>query len=584
MQPRFLRYSGAVRDRSERAHALLASLLLLACGGEEPERPRGAADPTPVTEPVETPHTDPTTASEPPPAPPPSVLERRGPYLADVGRDCDGFPHLALTTLPGLCVGIVLHGEHEVIRSTPGRFRPRAILQDPAREGVMWLVDAGARRSRAGRLWRLIEREGAWTPEVVVDRLDRPHGIRLGPDGWIYVGEVQRIVRLDPRAEDPASTVERVIGDLPTAMPGREIRFHPLKSFVFTPEWHVVLNMGSATDRCLESLPEDRCHDEVEHTAALWRFRYLGERRWSDTPEHIAHGLRNSVALAAHPSGTILQGENGSDFREVDRPHEELNVIEDGRHYGWPYCYDRTDRDPEWAHSSFSCDPRANATYAPPRVLLPSHGAPLGMLYYEGERMPELRGKLLIALHGYRDPGHRVLLFDVDARGIPAEDARYRELIAGWEPSERGPRGSPVEMTVARDGSLWIIEDTNGTVLRLSRDAWAASRVAGSATSAAEELVADATFVQLHRDVLLPRCSACHDHLSGDATSALRGMQRQGWLTIEDGRARMWDRVRPGAERSMPPNGMPASDRAAIQRWLDARQASSTAGTPTNSP
>jgi glucose/arabinose dehydrogenase len=507
------------------------------------------------------------------PRPPPSVLEPRGPYLADVGRDCDGLPRLALTTLPGRCVGIALHAEVPAIAEARGRFRPRTIVQDPERDDVMWVVDAGARRARAGRLFRMSAREGEWTAEVVLDRLDRPHGLRLGPDGWLYIGEVQRVIRVDPRAADPSATVERIIDELPIALPTRSVRFHPLTSFVFTPSWDVVLNMGSGTDRCLESLPADRCHDEDEHTAALWRYRYLGERRWAREPEHLAHGLRNSVALVAHASGTILQGENGSDFAEADRPHEELNVIEAGRHYGWPYCYDRTERDPAWTHSSFGCDPRRNPTYAPPHLLLPAHGAPLGMMYYEGTRLPELSGKLLIALHGHREGGHRVLVLDVGADGVPAADAQPREVIAGWAPTEAGPRGAPVDMTTARDGSVWLVEDTNGTVLRLSSDAYAASteRERPSEAPAPE---ADATFAALHRDVLRPRCSACHDHLAGDATSALRGLTREGWLTLEEGEPRMWQRVRDGAERPMPPDGaLPRSERAAMRRWLDARAA-----------
>ena len=51
--------------------------------------------------------------------------------------------------------------------------------------------------------------------------------------------------------------------------------------------------------------------------------------------------------------------------------------------------------------------------------LLPPHGAPLSMLYYDGAMFPQLRGKLLIALHGYRPAGARIAAFTVDRRGIP---------------------------------------------------------------------------------------------------------------------------------------------------------------------
>ncbi len=553
---------GASEPTSERHEAV-----------ERTQRPEPAipTDDTPASE-GEQPEQ---TAAEQPEQAPPSRLERRGDYLADVGRDCDGYPYLPLKTLPGRCVGLVLNGEHPTVQAARGRFRPRGIVQDPHRDDVMWMVDAGARRPRAGRLWRLTKDGETWTPEVVLSRLDRPHGIRLGPDGWVYVGEVQRIIRVDPAAHDPASTVERVVDDLPVSMPGRSLRWHPLTAFVFTPRWDIVLDMGSATDRCAESQAEDHCHDEDDHTAALWRFRYLGERRWSSAPAFIAHGLRNSVALVAHESGTLLQGENGIDFPEEDRPHEELNVIVDGKHYGWPYCYDRDQRTPEWSNASFACDVATNPRYAPPRVLLPPHGAPLGMMYYRGSRMPELTGRLLMTLHGYRPPGHRVILFDVDARGVPAEDADFREVIAGWDASDSVPRGNPVEMTEARDGSVWLVEDNNADVLRLSVDRWAASRGGtGGTTNEEPAIEADAAFTALQRDIFGPRCSPCHEHFRADASAALTALHRLGWLrTDDDGQPLLWQRIRPGATRRMPPTGpLSAHDMSAIRRWLDAQR------------
>jgi len=72
-----------------------------------------------------------------------------------------------------------------------------------------------------------------------------------------------------------------------------------------------------------------------------------------------ARGLRNSMALAVHPrSNALVQAENSRDAIhrhaasleavEVDLPHEELNVIVAGAHYGWPYCHDNGTPNPEY--------------------------------------------------------------------------------------------------------------------------------------------------------------------------------------------------------------------------------------------
>jgi glucose/arabinose dehydrogenase len=499
-------------------------------------------------------------------------LETIGPYTADVGRDCDGRPYLSLSTMPGLCVGLVITGEHASVVAFGGRFRPRTLVEDPHQDGVFWVIDAGARRARAGRLFRLDTR-GEVTIERVVDRLDRPHGSAIGPDGWLYVGEVQRIVRFDPTASDVAASREVVIDDLPTELADHSrLRFHPLTAFVFAPNFDLIVNMGSATDHCEESQELDRCHDEDDHTAAIWRFTHVvidGAHRWSPEPSYVAHGLRNSVALAAHSSGTILQGENASDFSSPELPHEELNVIEAGRHYGWPYCYDADGRDPHWAHSSFACD-ASNPSYAPPHLLLPAHGAPLAMLYAD-DGPDALHGHLLIGLHGYRALGHRILALPVDAAGVPARTVEPIEVVRGWDASDTGPRGAPVGLTIARDGSIWTVEDTNGTVLRIAEDRYASARGAPTA-SAAPTAIDDAAFATLHRDVLRPRCAHCHEQLAQDPALALGAITREGWLREENGSTHLWERTRAGAPQRMPLDGaLSETETEALRRWLAAR-------------
>jgi glucose/arabinose dehydrogenase len=128
-------------------------------------------------------------------------------------------------------------------------------------------------------------------------------------------------------------------------------------------------------------------------------------------------------------------------------------------------------------------------------VLLPPHSAPLDLIYYHGPMFPELEGKLLVTLHGYRATGSRILALDVDADGAPrtsekATYAAYRRprggetrlpyhgpgpiafnLTPNWD-ALKGvrPAGSPVGLAIAADGAIWVAEDRNGAILRIARD------------------------------------------------------------------------------------------------------------------
>ena len=50
---------------------------------------------------------------------------------------------------------------------------------------------------------------------------------------------------------------------------------------------------------------------------------------------------------------------------------------------------------------------------------MPPHGAPLGMLYYTGDKFADLKDRLIVSLHGYKPTGSRVLAYDTDERGFP---------------------------------------------------------------------------------------------------------------------------------------------------------------------
>lgn len=563
-------------NRTEFHHGALCALIVLsACSCEDASRstPTEQAPVSGAKRSKQDSVAVPATPDPPKQQVPDSRWALTGAYVADHGRHCGGFPSLALSTPPKVCVGLVAHKQHAFISKLKGRFRPRSIVQDPTRDDVFWLVDAGARRSNAGRVLRLSVVGNSVKVVTSFSKLNRPHGSRVGPDGWIYVGLVDSIVKFDPRMPEllvpvtPQLPTNRVSGNKKNR---ERLRMHPMRAFVFTKNFDLLVNMGSSSDRCSDSLPNDRCGEEKEHVAALWLFKYLGSGRWDSKPEYFAHGLRNSMALAVHSSGSILQAENGSDFSEVGRPHEELNIIQRGGHYGWPYCYDIYQRDPKWTHSSFDC---SNDEYTKPHLLLPPHGAPLGMAYYERSALPALQNSLLIPLHGYREPGHRLLAFtNLSKEGIPS--GKPIEVISDWNkkpsalPDIDNPRGAPVDLVVARDGSIWLVEDKNGTILRIARDQFPARQTVVAQRSDLG-IVAGPAFQTAHQKVLRTRCAKCHTFITENAARTLKAITDEGWLEVADGQSRIEIALGNGAPRPMPPDGpLTPAERRVMNHWL----------------
>ncbi|MEO8007485.1 MAG: PQQ-dependent sugar dehydrogenase [Betaproteobacteria bacterium] len=377
---------------------------------------------------------------------------------------CDGLPRIQLKTPPGVCVGLVASGL---------RF-PRGVL--PLDNGDLLVVAMGGWEAQRGSVWLLKRRESGFEQKLLVDKLDRPHGIALGPDGRVYIGVVGGVLRFNPL--NPRSTLEPVVGGGSDVSALPESGRHPLVNLVFDQKGYLYVGVGSHSDNCEAhdgSLPDSaRSCAEAEGEnprGSIRRYRMKWPEGAVLGSEMFARGLRNSMALAVHPvSGILLQGENSRDAihrhmpdleNDEELPHDELNVIESGKHYGWPYCYDQGRPSPEYP--DVKC-----AKFEAPSLLLPAHAAPLGMTFYSGGLLPiEYHGSLLISFHGYRRHGHRVVAYAVDANGSPVGSPR--DLVWGWEAGAGGPKGTPVDLRTGTGGAVYLTEDRNGTVLRIAQ-------------------------------------------------------------------------------------------------------------------
>ncbi len=478
---------------------------------------------------------------------------------------CMGFARVWVDAKEGVCVGLVkaINASDKTLR------KPRALIQLPDSDDFI-LTDMGGWGRRLGKVVKLKKHNQQY--EIVdlgLNQLSLPHAVALGPTNKVFIGEDNQIFWFDASEEFPTKHV--IISDLPMADGKNK---HPVTLFVFDKAFNLIVNIGAPSDQCLED--KNQACRFTASTAGLRFYKRTGEMSWSPNYSVLAKGLRNSMALAIHKkSGTLIQAENAMDLKSEFSPFEEINIIEKDKHYGWPYCYNFENQSPAFSsYKGFKCQTgyqNSEGTYQAPWVLLPPHAAPLGMLYYPEDKnlFPELKGKLIIAFHGYRSPGHRIVYFDVDEKGRPKlsdnKDAFYwsdkksinrsnidspyqknfykdyvqnmprsaqqKELIKGWFGySPYRPLGSPVAMTVARDGAIWFVDDTgykskqkgifiigkfDGSPRKLSDAIKDENEVSYDLKSFAKEIIQSSAtiatrFMALRKNYLSKYCSGCH--------------------------------------------------------------------------
>ena len=438
-------------------------------------------------------------------------------------KSCGGFPRLRIETKSGYCVGLIK-------QLNDPSFQPRVILEIPGKPGEFLVSDFAGWSTSNGKIWYLKPGSDASKVQLVpiITGLSVVHQLVAGPGGFIYFSEDSRIRAFPISAIAGPKPITRELiktaleGLPPMERNGTKNSMHPIKHFVFDRSSNLIVNIGAYTDHC-SAFAGKNCEEAdlsfgagssnfLNHGAVLRLYPFKGTldkeslvKSWDSRYRIIAQGLRNSMGLLFTPSGDLLQVENSRDFNESFRPNEELNLIPkeaiDGTvaamHYGWPYCYDYNSVSDEWKSGPFQCDPLKNTLYSPPFQFLPPHSAPLGILAYKGNMFPDLKDKLVISLHGYRSPGHRLVALSTSGgmpikppgRGFYLDDdlgggtesirrsfadtpssGEFDYLIHGWyEAPKFRPKGAPVGIAEGSDGSIFMADDKSASILRLAK-------------------------------------------------------------------------------------------------------------------
>ena len=179
---------------------------------------------------------------------------------------------------------------------------------------------------------------------------------------------------------------------------------------------------------------------ETDYTAAIWRIDPT-----SDVPkiEVFARGIRNAWSFAWNDRQELFSVSNGPDAHYP----EELDFVERGKHYGFPYQYaDASASEKPYPYTPDvpaglvvtpairNFGPAAGGSPEKPIATFDAHSSPAGMVFCGPEWPANLRGKFLIGRFGnfLKDDsyGYDILAVELQRNPAGVYEARVNTFFA----------------------------------------------------------------------------------------------------------------------------------------------------------
>jgi glucose/arabinose dehydrogenase/mono/diheme cytochrome c family protein len=250
-----------------------------------------------------------------------------------------------------------------------------------------------------------------------------------------------------------------------TSYPGSPAYIHAVENIAFGPDGYLYVGNGARTDANQKG-DDPRYYQggETPVTACMWR---IDPKKEKPDFEIYARGIRNAYGFCWNGRGEMFATENGPDADA----NEELNLIEQGKHYGFPYQF------ADWTKKAYAHTPDVppgleitlpianlgpdGGYYGQPAYTFDPHSGPNGITWL-GNDFPEgWRDTFLIARFGNfiktpRDNvGFDVLRVTLKKNASGKYEANVHTVLA--------PLGRPIDVHVAGRGKVYILEYTRPT-------------------------------------------------------------------------------------------------------------------------
>ena len=290
--------------------------------------------------------------------------------------------------------------------------------------------------------------DGRAEPQVILKDLTNAHSLAFKA-GYLYIATTPAIMRVRWGHGRPTGEPEKF-----AALPSSTPAVHVSRTIAFGRDGRLYVAIGSSCNVCVE--PDPR-------RTTIQVFNADGSNG-----QPFARGMHNAVGFDWDPeTGRMWAGDTGQDGLGDDVPPEEINLIEAGKHYGFPFFVGRSE--PNRVPELKDAQPDVTAAAAvPPALELPAHLTPMDLRFYTGTRFPAAyRNALFLALHGSstipKKVGYKVVRVVMkEGRPIGIED-----FVTGWLKDD-AVSGRPVGLATGSDGALYVSDDNKGFIYRIA--------------------------------------------------------------------------------------------------------------------
>ncbi len=307
-------------------------------------------------------------------------------------------------------------------------------------------------------------------------------------DGYLYASSNSEIYRYklnDKQEVENPEQPEKLVSGL------REKERDKSKSIAVDKQGNIYVNIASDNDACREKgtgkglMP---C-PLLDSAAGIWRFKADALNQTYANGVRFATGLKNVVGLDWNNQTNslfVMQHGRGKfdDFypqyytpkQSAELPAETMYEVHQGDDAGWPYVYYDQFQKKKILAPEYGGDGKKTGTAKTinPMAAFPAHMGPNGLLFYTGTTFPaKYRNGAFIAFHGQSQELHKGYLigFVPFKNGKPsgpweifADNFAGTDLVKPTGPVQHRPCG----LAQGPDGSLYVTDDLNGTLFKIS--------------------------------------------------------------------------------------------------------------------